>query len=82
MSAQLIEIPAYARAAYVEAAVAHYDHARIDHAEASSRRMAALYLCRKVPGTSELVALEWLADALARRATSKLNAAQAAIIQE
>lgn len=75
-------LPKYVCAAYVEAAIIHYDHARIDHAESSARRMAALYLCRKVPGTSEFIALEWLADALASRAHKRINAAQAAIIQE
>lgn len=69
------------RDAATQAAVTHYDHARIDHSEHSARRIAALYLRRKVPGTDELVALEWLADELARRAASKLQTAQAAIIQ-
>lgn len=83
MSAQRDELHVRAplRSEAVVLAVRFYDHARADHSEHSARRIAALYLCRKVPGTDELIAHEWLADALARRAASKLQTAESAIIQ-
>lgn len=83
MSAQRDELHVRAplRSEAVVLAVRFYDHARADHSEHSARRIAALYLCRKVPAIDANTASELLADALAIRAHGRITSAQAAILQ-
>lgn len=61
--------------------VAFYDHLRATHTERTARAQAELYLRRKDPDLSADAAAIALADALARRASAKMLAAERAIVQ-
>ena len=61
--------------------VAFYDAVRADHSERSARVQAELYMRRKDTDLSADDAAVALADALARRASAKILAAEHAIVQ-
>jgi len=61
--------------------VRFYDFMRAEHSERSARTMAEIYMRRKAPGLSADAAAVALADALARRASAKILAAERAIVQ-
>ncbi len=61
--------------------VAFYDHLRATHTERTARVQAELYMRRKDTDLSADDAAVALADALARRASAKILAAEHAIVQ-